>query len=117
MDRHKSLPDFRSVSSIGIAHLRNSCDIERKVTVYQAEHSTLVLYPSKSSNRYQRMTRCWMVLILIIMTTAIRSVGSENCDFDCLYPRRPETEEIFNKLGHHERTADIKEMMEKLQVF
>ena len=51
------------------------------------------------------------------MTTAIRSVGSENCDFDCLYPRRPETEEIFNKLGHHERTADIKEMMEKLQVF
>ena len=91
--------------------------LNRKARDNQPEHSTIVLYPSKSCIRYQRMTRYWMVLALTIMTTMMRSVGSVNCDFNCLSPRRPQTEEMFNELGHHERTANLQEMMEKLQVF
>ena len=40
----------------------------------------------------------------------------DHCDFDCLYPRRPETEELFNRVGHHERSASLKETMDKVNV-
>ena len=43
-------------------------------------------------------------------------VDCSHCDFDCLHPRRPETEALFNAIGHHERSANLKEMMDKLNV-
>ena len=43
--------------------------------------------------------------------------GTDNhCDPDCLYPRRPETEELFNNLGHHEASATLAVTMAKLDV-
>ena len=55
---------------------------------------------------------------LCILLLEFRLVSSEvdHCDFDCMHPRRPETEELFNRIGHHERSASLKETMDKLNV-
>lgn len=39
-----------------------------------------------------------------------------HCDTNCLNPRRPETEELFDKLGHHETSASLAVTMAKLDV-
>ena len=64
----------------------------------------------------QRSSSRFQLLQLTILLSLIMRVRSANCDYDCLYPRRPQTEELFNQVGHHERSVDLPEMMRKLQV-
>lgn len=51
------------------------------------------------------------VIKIIIFSCTISTILS-----DALHPRRPETEEAFLKLGHHERTPDERTMNKKIGV-
>jgi hypothetical protein len=45
------------------------------------------------------------------------TINKPNCDENCLHPRRPVTEELFNKLNHHERSTSLDDMFSKLKVY
>ena len=94
-----------------------SIDIDKTSKVYRTDHSSSILYISKSSTRSQRMRTGWIQLAFSVTAAMMSSIAAQHCDFNCLSPRRPQTEELFNKLGHHERTSNLQEMMEKLKVF
>jgi hypothetical protein len=82
---------------------------------------------SDSNIRDSRMTidsnqlavsNCSYKYVIFILLLNILNVSAEvsHCDYDCLYPRRPETEAQFNSVGHHERSSSLKEMMDKINV-
>jgi hypothetical protein len=55
--------------------------------------------------------------LLVILVNILNASGDvSHCDFNCLHPRRPETEALFNAVGHHERSTNLKEMMDKINV-
>lgn len=60
--------------------------------------------------------RCIAAFCILLLEFRLVYSEVEHCDFDCLYPRRPESEELFNRVGHHERSATLKETMDKLNV-
>jgi hypothetical protein len=64
------------------------------------------------------VSNCSSKFSLFVLFVNILNASGEvsHCDFNCMHPRRPETEALFNAVGHHERSADLKEMMDKIDV-
>ena len=56
--------------------------------------------------------------LLFSLSVQYYVTGTEDnhCDPNCLNPRRPETEELFNRLGHHETSANLAVTIAKLNV-
>lgn len=59
-------------------------------------------------------------LLLLLVADLLLSTNSMHtgvgCDENCQSPRRPRTEEAFNALNHHERSANMEEMQSKLKI-
>lgn len=56
------------------------------------------------------------VLLCLSINCCVTGMDSNHCDVNCMSPRRPETEELFNKLGHHETSANLAVTIAKINV-
>ena len=57
-----------------------------------------------------------LLFSLFIHYLVTGATQDSHCDPNCLDPRRPATEELFNSLGHHETSSSLAVTMAKLDV-
>ena len=75
------------------------------------------LMQSISSKQRSTSSRMFSAL-LFSLSIPFFVIQAENhhCDLNCMDPRRPATEELFNALNHHERSETLAETLRKIDV-
>ena len=70
-----------------------------------------------SSKQRSTSSRMFSAL-LFFLSIPLSVIQAENhhCDINCMDPRRPATEELFNALNHHERSETLAETFRKIDV-
>jgi hypothetical protein len=89
---------------------------ETSYKVSSNDHRRFLMQNISSKQRSTSSRMFSALLFALSIPLYVIQADVHHCDPNCMDPRRPATEELFNALNHHERSETLAETLRKIDV-